>query len=171
MAVFFAYCRIVATDIHFIACMRYRRGRPESLFGPPGTDQREVQGGCQNGQRWLASRYALRASRSVVVSLSLSRRNAASESEESKKGLSHVRQSLFLCYFRQHGGNLESSPVFVFPLDEQLPEQLPQQLAVPLNRPRIWWMKYATAMMTTIATIMVAGLIDIPPLGISNYSL
>ena len=33
-----------------------RRGRPESLFGPPGTDQREVQGGCQNGQRWLASR-------------------------------------------------------------------------------------------------------------------
>ena len=29
-----------------------------------------------------ASRYALRASRSVVVSLSLSRRNAASESEE-----------------------------------------------------------------------------------------
>ena len=44
-----------------------RRGRPESLFGPPGTDQREVQGGCQNGQRWLASRYALRVSRSVVV--------------------------------------------------------------------------------------------------------
>ena len=82
--------------------------------------------------------YALRASRSVVVSLSLSRRNAASESEESKKGLPHVRQSLFLCYFRQHGGNLESSPVFVFPLDEKLPEQLPQQLAVPLNRPRIW---------------------------------
>ena len=29
MAVFFAYCRIVATDIHFIACMRYRRGRPK----------------------------------------------------------------------------------------------------------------------------------------------
>ena len=134
MAVFFAYCRIVATDIHFIACMRYRRGRPkgvplwgfrkmlcrenaicrprsgrfyelrvtrsdvvslslsprsgirrgrpESLFGPPDTDQREVQGGCQNGQRWLASRYALRASRSVVVSLSLSRRNAASDSEK-----------------------------------------------------------------------------------------
>ena len=23
MAVFFAYCRIMATDIHFIACMRY----------------------------------------------------------------------------------------------------------------------------------------------------
>lgn len=78
-----------------------------------------------------------------------------------------MRQSLFLCYFRQHGGNLESSPVFVFPLDEQQPEQLPQQLAVPLNRPRIWWMKYATAMMTTIATIMVAGLIDIPPLGLA----
>ena len=35
---------------------RFRMGRPESLFGPPGTDQREVQGGCQNGQRWLASR-------------------------------------------------------------------------------------------------------------------
>ena len=82
-----------------------------------------------------------------------------------------MRQLLFLCYFRQHGGNLESPPVFVFPLDEQLPEQLPQQLAVPLNRPRIWCTKYATAMMTTIATIMVAGLIDIPPLGISNYSL
>ena len=49
-----------------------------------------------------------------------------------------MRHLLFLCYFRQHGGNLESSPVFVFPLDEQLPEQLPQQLAVPLNRPRIW---------------------------------
>ena len=61
---------------------RFRRGRPESLFGPPGTDQREVQGGCQNGQRWLASRYALRVSRSVVVGLSLSRRNAASESKE-----------------------------------------------------------------------------------------
>ena len=40
-----------------IACMRYRRGRPVK-----------------------ASRYALRVSRSVVVSLSLSRRNAASES-------------------------------------------------------------------------------------------
>ena len=31
MAVFFAYCRIVATDIHFIACMRYRRGRPKGV--------------------------------------------------------------------------------------------------------------------------------------------
>ena len=69
-----------------------RRGRPESLFGPPDTDQREVQGGCQNGQRWLASRYALRVSRSVVVSLSLSRRNAASESE--KKAV--VRGSWFV---------------------------------------------------------------------------
>ena len=39
--------------------MRFRRGRPVK-----------------------ASRYALRASRSVVVSLSLSRRNAASESEK-----------------------------------------------------------------------------------------
>ena len=141
-------------------------GAAQSHYAPSGA-------GDDSPDRWLrrAARYALRASRSVVVSLSLSRRNAASESEESKKGLSHMRQSLFLCYFRQHGGNLESSPVFVFPLDEQLPEQLLQQLAVPLNRPRIWWMKYATAMMTTIATIMVAGLIDIPPLGISNYSL
>ena len=69
MAVFFAYCRIVATDIHFIACMRYRRGRPVK-----------------------ASRYALRVSRSVVVSLSLSRRNAASESE--KKAV--VRGSWFV---------------------------------------------------------------------------
>ena len=34
MAVFFAYCRIVATDIHFIACMRYRRGRPAKPFWP-----------------------------------------------------------------------------------------------------------------------------------------
>ena len=53
MAVFFAYCRIVATDIHFIACMRYRRGRPVSLFGPSGADQQEAQDGCQNGQLWL----------------------------------------------------------------------------------------------------------------------
>ena len=28
---FFAYCRIVATDIHLIACMRYRRGRPKGV--------------------------------------------------------------------------------------------------------------------------------------------
>ena len=41
-----------------------------------------------------ASRYALRASRSVVVSLSLSRRNAASESEESRGSLFVVRESL-----------------------------------------------------------------------------
>ena len=34
MAVFFAYCRIMATDIHFIACMRYRRGRPAKPFWP-----------------------------------------------------------------------------------------------------------------------------------------
>ena len=39
-----------------------------------------------------ASRYALRASRSVVVSLSLSRRNAASESEETaNQPLSQLR--------------------------------------------------------------------------------
>ena len=41
-----------------------------------------------------ASRYALRASRSVVVSLSLSRRNAASESEESRGSLFVIRESL-----------------------------------------------------------------------------
>ena len=28
---FFAYCRIVATDIHLIARMRYRRGRPKGV--------------------------------------------------------------------------------------------------------------------------------------------
>ena len=33
-----------------------RGGRPESLFGPSGADQRKAQGGCQNGQLWLASR-------------------------------------------------------------------------------------------------------------------
>ena len=51
------------------ACMRYRRGRPGK-----------------------ASRYALRASRSVVVSLSLSRRNTTSESEETaNQPLSQLR--------------------------------------------------------------------------------
>jgi len=30
-----------------------RRGRPESLFGPSGADQRKAQDGCQNGQPWL----------------------------------------------------------------------------------------------------------------------
>ena len=38
--------------------------------------------GIRRGRPVKAARYALRASRSVVVSLSLSRRNAASESEE-----------------------------------------------------------------------------------------
>jgi hypothetical protein len=32
-------------------------------------------------------------------------------------------------------------------------------------------MKYATAMRTTIATMMVAGLIDIPPLRISKLAI
>ena len=41
------------------------------------------------GATTWGARYALRVSRSVVVALSLSRRNAASESEESKKRLSH----------------------------------------------------------------------------------
>ena len=27
-----------------------RRGRPESLFGPSGADQRKAQDGCQNGR-------------------------------------------------------------------------------------------------------------------------
>ena len=31
-------------------------GRPESLFGPSGADQRKAQDGCQNGQQWLAAR-------------------------------------------------------------------------------------------------------------------
>ena len=30
-----------------------RRGRPESLFGLSGADQRKAQDGCQNGQPWL----------------------------------------------------------------------------------------------------------------------
>ena len=42
--------------------------------------------GASVGDAQRASRYALRASRSVVVSLSLSRRNAASESEERARG-------------------------------------------------------------------------------------
>ena len=50
---------------------RFRRGRP--VFGPPTSFR---------GRPVKASRYALRVSRSVVVSLSLSRRNAASESEK-----------------------------------------------------------------------------------------
>lgn len=32
------------------------RGRPKSLSGPSGVDQRETQDGCQNGQLWLAAR-------------------------------------------------------------------------------------------------------------------
>ena len=52
----------------------------QSHYAPSGA-------GDDSPDRWLrrAARYALRASRSVVVSLNLSRRNAASESEESKK--------------------------------------------------------------------------------------
>ncbi|WP_218587298.1 hypothetical protein, partial [Megasphaera elsdenii] len=48
-----------SSSIRNIAWLRFRRGRPAK-----------------------AARYAPRASRSVVVSLSLPRRNAASESEE-----------------------------------------------------------------------------------------
>lgn len=36
-----------------------RRGRPKSLSGPSGADQRETQDGCQNGQLWLAARLNL----------------------------------------------------------------------------------------------------------------
>ena len=43
---------------------------------------RQVQDGYLDEWQQRAARYALRVSRSVVVSLSLSRRNAASESEE-----------------------------------------------------------------------------------------
>ena len=111
MAVFFAYCRIVATDIHFIACMRYRRGRPKGVplwgfrkmlcrenaicrsrsgrFYELRVTRSDVvslnlspRSGIRRGRPVKASRYALRVSRSVVVSLSLSRRNAASESEK-----------------------------------------------------------------------------------------
>ena len=42
---------------------------------------RQVQDGYLDEWQQRAARYALRVSRSVVVSLSLSRRNAASESE------------------------------------------------------------------------------------------
>ena len=48
--------------------------RSQSAGGPPDRFRR--------GRPVKASRYALRVSRSVVVSLSLSRRNAASESEK-----------------------------------------------------------------------------------------
>ena len=53
------------------------RGAVQSHYDPSGA-------GDDSPDRWLrrAARYALRASRSVVVSLSLSRRNAASESKK-----------------------------------------------------------------------------------------
>jgi hypothetical protein len=62
-----------------IAYMRFCRGRPEL------SDPSSVKDSCPDGWQRRAARYALRASRSVVVSLSLSRRNAASESEEKRK--------------------------------------------------------------------------------------
>ena len=77
---FFAYCRIVATDIHFIACMRYRRGRPK---GVPLWEFCKML--CRENAicRPRSGRfYERRVTRSDVVSLSLSRRNAASESEK-----------------------------------------------------------------------------------------
>ena len=73
MAVFFAYCRIVATDIHFIACMRYRRGRPK---GVPLWGFRKML--CRENaicRPRLGSFYELRVTRSDVVSLSLSPRS------------------------------------------------------------------------------------------------
>ena len=51
--------------------LRYRRGRPS----PSSTDHREGQDRFQYEQTRRAARYARRASRSVVVSLSLSRRS------------------------------------------------------------------------------------------------
>ncbi len=59
-----------------IACMRFCRGRPEL------SDLSSAKGSYPDGWQRRVARYALKASRSVVVSLSLSRRNAASESEE-----------------------------------------------------------------------------------------
>ena len=38
------------------SAVRIRRGRPKSLFGPSGADQRKVQDGSQNGQQRLAAR-------------------------------------------------------------------------------------------------------------------
>ena len=51
--------------------LQYRRGRPS----PSSTDHREGQDRFQYEQTRRAARYARRASRSVVVSLSLSRRS------------------------------------------------------------------------------------------------
>ena len=51
-----------------IACMRYRRGRPELSY------LSSAKGRCPDEWQRRAARYALRASRSVVVSLSLLRR-------------------------------------------------------------------------------------------------
>ncbi|WP_302681278.1 hypothetical protein [uncultured Megasphaera sp.] len=42
-------------DIYDGPTRGHRRGRPESLFGPSGADQRKAQDGCQNGQQWLAA--------------------------------------------------------------------------------------------------------------------
>ena len=81
---FFAYCRIVATDIHFIACMRYRRGHPVSLFGPSGADQQEAQDGCQNGQLWLG--VPLWESREMLCSEIVIRRSQAA----GRKPMPHI---------------------------------------------------------------------------------
>ena len=45
-----------------------RRGRPESLFGPSGDDQRKAQDGCQNGQLWLGRplRYSATAYPGII---------------------------------------------------------------------------------------------------------
>ena len=67
---------------------------------------RQVQDGYLDEWQRRAARYAPRASRSVVVSLSLSRRNAASESENNpdtkrscciKKHLHNATASLNCC--------------------------------------------------------------------------
>ncbi|WP_292300237.1 hypothetical protein, partial [Megasphaera sp.] len=62
--------RPVTCGLHlfFIACMRFRRGRPDFSVC-------QLQDSSLDGQWLRAARYALRVSRSVVVSLSLSRRS------------------------------------------------------------------------------------------------
>ena len=80
-----------------IAYMRYRRGHPS----PSSIDHREGQDRFQNEQMRRAARYALRASRSVVVSLSLSRRNAASESV--KKAMVHYSWLVKTCHYTRIG--------------------------------------------------------------------
>ena len=72
--------------------MRFRRGRPAK-----------------------ASRYALRASRSVVVSLSLSRRNAASESKKTpaagRSSQNHASLTSYIYWLTVRGGTPFGRPL------------------------------------------------------------